>query len=90
MLRINTPGIFVTVPLTLWLGWRYGEAAVDFLLLHAVERPVLTVIATLAVAGLLVWAWRRSAEEEGGAERALEGLPPGAVEMVGACARRCG
>ncbi len=66
MLRINTPGILVTVPLTLWLGWRYGEAAVDFLLLHVVERPILTVAATLIVTGLLVWAWRRSAEGEGG------------------------
>jgi len=58
MLAINLPGLLLTVPLTLWLGWRYGEASVLWLLRHLTMRPLVAGGVLLVTVALAVWAWR--------------------------------
>lgn len=58
MLAIDVPGLVLTVPLTLWLGWRYGPAAVDWLTRHLTVRPVFAAGVLLVTLALLLWAWR--------------------------------
>jgi undecaprenyl-diphosphatase len=69
MLAINLPGLLLTVPLTLWLGWRYGEASVAWLLRHLTVRPIFAAAVLLATAALLLWAWRLTRSRSGDSGR---------------------
>jgi membrane protein DedA with SNARE-associated domain len=65
MLAINVPGLLLTVPLTLWLGWRYGEASVTWLHRHLTMRPLVAGAVVLVTIGLVVWAWRLTRSASG-------------------------
>lgn len=65
MLAINVPGLLLTVPLTLWLGWRYGEASVTWLVRHLTHRPVFS-LTVLGITLLILWsAWRLARSARG-------------------------
>ncbi|MFH1467551.1 MAG: DedA family protein [Pseudomonadota bacterium] len=66
MLAVNVPGLLLTVPVTLWLGWRYGEASVAWLHRHLTMRPLLAIGVLLVTIALAVWAWRLSRAAGGG------------------------
>lgn len=65
MLAINTPGLLVTVPLTIWLGWRFGEDSVRWLVRHLTERPVFSSVVLLITLSLLWSAWKLARSARG-------------------------
>jgi membrane protein DedA with SNARE-associated domain len=58
LFAINVPGLLLTVPLTIWLGWRYGEASVTWLVRHLTQRPIFSSVVVLVTLGLLYSAWK--------------------------------
>jgi len=58
MLAINIPGLILTVPLTIWIGWRYGEDSVSWLVRHLVRRPVFSSVVLVITLALLWSAWK--------------------------------
>ena len=60
--RVEGVGLALTVPPTLWLGWRYGQGSVAWLERHLTERPLLSAGAALATLALLAWTWRLARE----------------------------
>jgi membrane protein DedA with SNARE-associated domain len=68
-LAINLPGLLLTVPLTFWLGWRFGEASVTWLVRHLTQRPIFSSLTLLVTLALLVSAWKLA---RGARERSRE------------------
>ena len=65
MLAINVPGLLLTVPVTLWLGWRYGEASVTWLVSHLTQRPIFSSVVLLVTLALLGSAWKLARSTRG-------------------------
>jgi membrane-associated protein len=74
---INLPGLLLTVPVTIWLGWRYGEASVDWLVRHLTQRPIFSSVVLLITLGLLWSTWRLAKSARGRSkEREEDELEP--------------
>lgn len=65
MLAINIPGLLLTVPVTIWLGWRYGEASVTWLVRHLTQRPIFSSVVVLVTLALLASTWRLARSARG-------------------------
>jgi len=74
MLAINVPGLLLTVPLTIWLGWRYGEASVTWLVRHLTERPIFSSVVVLVTLALLYSAWKLARSARGRSKEREEDL----------------
>ncbi len=76
-LSINVPGLLLTVPLTFWLGWRYGEASVTWLIRHLTQRPIFSSVTLLVTLGLLYSAWKLARSARGRSLERPEDEDPG-------------
>jgi membrane protein DedA with SNARE-associated domain len=65
LFAINVPGLLLTVPLTIWLGWRYGEASVTWLIRHLTQRPIFSSAVVLVTLALLYSAWKLARSARG-------------------------
>jgi membrane protein DedA with SNARE-associated domain len=74
MIAINLPWLLLTVPLTIWLGWRYGEASITWLVRHLTQRPIFSSAVLLITLGLLWSAWRLAKSARGRSREREEDL----------------
>ena len=59
MLLLEGPGLLLTIPTTLWLGWRYGDAAVGaFQVMLQHQKLVLGGVVIVAMIGVGIARWR--------------------------------